>query len=208
MVNDVCLLKDEDAFRSEWKLARVVEVYPDRFGNVRNVEVLVKPAQDGSSIYKPSGGQLIRRHVNNLLLLVPVEEQDTSQTKTSVERAEDKSKAVAVEATVDAQLLRDASRNDEEDNRCKSSNIDIVESQSNVCQNFQEPGSTPSPQDDLEASRGLPAGRRGDWYQVPLLQEDVHAEGDGQLQGSYHEEFPQVKEAAVLCGLGKFWGDC
>ena len=98
MVNDVCLLKDEDAFRSEWKLARVVEVYPDRFGNVRNVEVLVKPAQDGSSIYKPSGGQLLRRHVNNLLLLVPVEEQDASQTKTSVERAEDKSKAVAVEA--------------------------------------------------------------------------------------------------------------
>ena len=29
MVNDVCLLKDEDAFRSEWKLARVVEVSPD-----------------------------------------------------------------------------------------------------------------------------------------------------------------------------------
>ena len=50
MVNDDCLLKDEDAFRSEWKLARVVDVFPDRFGNVRNVEVLVKPAQDGTSI--------------------------------------------------------------------------------------------------------------------------------------------------------------
>ena len=134
MVNDVCLLKDEDAFRSEWKLGRVVEVYPDRFGNVRNVEVMVKPAQDGSSIYKPSGGQLIRRHVNNLLLLVPLEEQDASKTKTSVERAEDKSKAVG--ATVGAELHRDASRNDDEDNRCKSSNAAIVESQSNVCQNL------------------------------------------------------------------------
>ena len=53
----------------EWKLARVVCVYPDRFGIVRNVEFFVKSAQVGSSIYEPSGGQLIRRHVSNLLLL-------------------------------------------------------------------------------------------------------------------------------------------
>ena len=95
MVNDDCLLKDEDAFRSEWKLARVVDVYLDRFGNVRNVEVFVKSAQDGSSIYEPSGGQLIRRHVSNLLLLVPEEDQDASETKACVERADDKTEVPA-----------------------------------------------------------------------------------------------------------------
>ena len=165
MVNDVCLLKDEDAFRSEWKLARVVEVSPDRFGNVRNVEILVKPAQDGSRVYKPSGGQLLRRHVSNLLLLVPVEDQDASQ---------------AVEAT---KLSGDAvRRNDDEENWRKSSNVNSVESQSNLCQNLKEPGSTSSPQDDLGSSSEFPAGRRGDWYHVPLLQEGVPVQGDVQFQ--------------------------
>ena len=172
----------------------MVEVSPDRFGNVRNVEILVKPAQDGSRVYKPSGGQLLRRHVSNLLLLVPVEDQDASQ---------------AVEASKDAELSEEAvSRNDDEENRCKSSNVIGVESQSNTSHNLQESGSTPSPQDDLGASSGLPAGRRGDWYQVPLLQEDIPVERDVQLQGSIHEEFPQVEEAEVLRGFGKFWGDC
>ena len=199
MVNDVCLLKDEDAFRCEWKLARVVDVYPDRFGNVRNVEILVKPEQDGSSIYKPTGGQLIRRHVNNLLVLVPVEDQDAGQPEVCAEGVGDKTDELS-------------SRNDEE-NRCTRSSYLGVDSQSNLCQNLQEPGSTSSPQDDLEGTSRMSARRRGDWYQVPLIPEDEHVEddceeGDVKLHGSFHEEFPQVKEAEVLCGLGKFWGDC
>ena len=68
---------------------------------------------------------------------------------------------------------------------------------------MQESVPTPSPQDDLGASSGLPAGRRGDWYQVPLLQEGVPVQEDVQLQGSHHEGFLQVKEADVLCGLFK-----
>ena len=74
-VDDVCLLKDQDCFRGEWRLPRVVCVYPDRFGNVRNVEVIVKPTQDGSIRYKSSVGQRLKRHVNNLVVLVPVEDQ-------------------------------------------------------------------------------------------------------------------------------------
>ena len=60
-------------------MARVVEVYPDKTGAVRNVEVLVKPNQDGSSKYKPSLGYQVKRHVSKLLLLVPAEEQEDVQ---------------------------------------------------------------------------------------------------------------------------------
>ena len=74
-INDICLLRDPDVFRGQWRLARVAEVFPDRFGNVRNVEVLVKSAQDGSILYKPGVGQKLRRHVNSLLVLVPAEDQ-------------------------------------------------------------------------------------------------------------------------------------
>ena len=76
-VGDICLLQNQGKFtRAEWKMARVIEVYPDRHGTVRNVMVLVKPNQDGSAKYKPAQGYEIKRHVSKLLVLVPVEEQE------------------------------------------------------------------------------------------------------------------------------------
>ena len=84
-VDDVCLLQDESTFRSEWRMAKVVEVYPDKTGTVRNVEVLVKPNQDGSEKYKPSLGYQMKRHVSKLLLLVPAEEQEDVKKDDDVE---------------------------------------------------------------------------------------------------------------------------
>ena len=51
MVNDVCLLKDSNAFRGEWRLCRVSEVYPDDHDRVRNVQIMVKARQGGSTDY-------------------------------------------------------------------------------------------------------------------------------------------------------------
>ena len=55
-------------------MAKVMEVYPDKTGTVRNVLVQVKPNQDGSSKYKPSQGYQLKRHVSKLLILVPAED--------------------------------------------------------------------------------------------------------------------------------------
>ena len=60
-------------------MARVVEVYPDKAGAVRNVQVLVKPNQDGSKKYKPIKGYELRRHVSKLLLLIPVKEKENEE---------------------------------------------------------------------------------------------------------------------------------
>ena len=81
-VNDIVLLQEDSAFRAEWRLARVTEVYPDRRGNVRNVQVLVKPKQDSTANYKPSKGYELNRHVSRLIVLVPVEEQDVQEDTT------------------------------------------------------------------------------------------------------------------------------
>ena len=74
-LGDICLLQDADAFRADWKLCVVNETYPDAKGNVRNVEVKVMPKQDGSSSYKPGQPNYLKRHVNHLILLVPVDEE-------------------------------------------------------------------------------------------------------------------------------------
>ena len=75
-MNDVCLLKDSNAVRGDWRLARVNEVYPDDKGLVRNVEVAVSTNIDGSVKYKPSQCNLLKRHVSNLIVLVPADEED------------------------------------------------------------------------------------------------------------------------------------
>ena len=69
--------QDKNAFYSVWKMVKFEEEFPDKTGTVRNDQVLVKPNQDGSSKYKPSQGYQVKRHVSKLLLLVPVEDQDT-----------------------------------------------------------------------------------------------------------------------------------
>jgi hypothetical protein len=51
---------------------------------VRNVQVLVKPNQDGSIKYKPSQGYQLKRHVSKLLVLVPAEEQDDVEVEKDI----------------------------------------------------------------------------------------------------------------------------
>ena len=75
-VGDVVLVQDEDAFRSEWRLEKVLQVFPDRRGFVRNVIVQVKPKQENSGAYKSSKGYELSRHVYKLIVLVPIEDQD------------------------------------------------------------------------------------------------------------------------------------
>ena len=40
--------QDESAFRSQLKMTKIEEVYPDKIGTIKNVQVLVKPNQDVS----------------------------------------------------------------------------------------------------------------------------------------------------------------
>ena len=72
-VGDLCVVKDSNALRGEWRLAKVTTTYPDDKGKVRNVEIMVKPKQGGHGAYTPTPPVYLNRHVNNLILLVPVE---------------------------------------------------------------------------------------------------------------------------------------
>ena len=42
-IGDVCMVRDSNALRGEWKICRVKEVYPDQEGKVRNVLVVTPP---------------------------------------------------------------------------------------------------------------------------------------------------------------------
>ena len=71
----VCLLRDLNNVRGNWRLCHVTATYPDDQGQVRNVEVKVVPSQTGSPSYSPGKPNFLKRHVASLIVLVPAEEQ-------------------------------------------------------------------------------------------------------------------------------------
>ena len=75
MVGDVCILKESNAFRGEWRLCKVSKVFPDRRGNVRNVQVEVKPKQGGKGSYVPTKPIYLDRHVSNLVVVVAADDR-------------------------------------------------------------------------------------------------------------------------------------
>ena len=78
-INDVVLVRDENALRSEYRMALVSDVFPDKFGKVRKVEVMYKNiGTEPVKVYKGKPGTTLKRDVRSLVLLLPVEEQSTS----------------------------------------------------------------------------------------------------------------------------------
>ena len=55
-------------------MAVVTCTYSDRNNQVRNVELLVKPRQGGNREYVSTAPVYVKRHVNNIVLLVPSNE--------------------------------------------------------------------------------------------------------------------------------------
>ena len=57
-------------------MCRVIEVYPDDSGSIRNVKVALPPSSlDGSREYKKGLEKSeVKRHVSNLIVIVPEEE--------------------------------------------------------------------------------------------------------------------------------------
>ena len=68
------MMQDSNNLRGEWRLVLVTDTFPDNHGVVRNVEVRVHPKQNSSRVYRPTSPNYLKRHVSNLVVLVPKEE--------------------------------------------------------------------------------------------------------------------------------------
>ena len=67
--------------RGDWRLCEVTKVFPDDRGQVRNVAVMVKAKHGSSPTYVPTPPIEVKRHVSNLILMVPAEERAHYQDK-------------------------------------------------------------------------------------------------------------------------------
>ena len=93
-VDDVCMLKDSNAMRGEWRMSRVLETYPDEHGKVRNVKLKVPPpGLDGSRVYRSPAMSEVERHVSNVIVIVPNDdEDDLEDLETGIGGSEESSK--------------------------------------------------------------------------------------------------------------------
>ena len=85
-VGDICLMKDSNAFRGEWRLCEVNKTFPDAKKKVRNVQLRLKPRQGSSTKYVPTVDVTVKRHVGDLIVLVPVEEREDVQPSQNEDR--------------------------------------------------------------------------------------------------------------------------
>ena len=78
-VGDIVLVADSNVVRGEWKLARVNEIFPGKDGQVRKVTLKYKNPRPREPIrqYKGHGFVTIDRPVHKLVVLVPIEEQNS-----------------------------------------------------------------------------------------------------------------------------------
>lgn len=71
-IDDIVLVVDQQVHRNHWPMARVVNVYPDKYDNVRFVDVVL--AKSGDFDVLKLGTVRIKRPVTKLVLLRSVEE--------------------------------------------------------------------------------------------------------------------------------------
>ena len=79
-MDDVCLFRDSNALRGEWRLCRVKEVWPDEDKIVRNVSVTVPPPSlalsKGTDYPKNLVMNELKRHVNNLIVIAAADNSE------------------------------------------------------------------------------------------------------------------------------------
>ena len=99
-VGDICMLKDSNAMRGEWRMSRVIATYPDEHGIVRNVKLAAPPpGLDGSRVYRTPAMSELERHVKNLIVIVPVEEdKDLEDDDTVIGGSEELSQPAQAES--------------------------------------------------------------------------------------------------------------
>ncbi|CAL9699742.1 unnamed protein product [Knipowitschia caucasica] len=72
-INDIVLLQDEVSPRNQWKLAKVVEIYPSKDKKVRKVKLLISdPTLDGSG-KRISKTVFLERPIHKTVVLLEAE---------------------------------------------------------------------------------------------------------------------------------------
>ena len=75
----------------------MTEVFPDSNGIVRNVEVKVAPRYKGRGPYQSQVLYQLKRHVSNLIVIVPVEETKDKEVTNQEEVSDQESQVTSQE---------------------------------------------------------------------------------------------------------------
>ena len=88
---DVVLIQYQGHVKTVWRLGKILEVFPDKHGVVRTCEVGYRQRHSGENTlpYRSKPLQTLRIAVQRLCVLLPVEEQDTTESDAAVSPTEE-----------------------------------------------------------------------------------------------------------------------
>ncbi len=69
-VNDIVLLQNDLAPRNEWKLARVIEVYPGSDGRVRKLKLMVSDTAFEKKVKPTTKTVFLERPIHEVVVLL------------------------------------------------------------------------------------------------------------------------------------------
>ena len=81
-VGDIVLIQDSNLTRGNWKLGKIVTANPSKDGKVRPADVCYKNPKPNESVktYQGGGYITVKRPVQRLIVIVPVEESNVKDT--------------------------------------------------------------------------------------------------------------------------------
>ncbi|XP_030831163.1 uncharacterized protein LOC105447377 [Strongylocentrotus purpuratus] len=80
-VSDIVIVKDVNAPRNQWPLARVIRVFPSEDGHIRKVKIVVGDSRVCNSGKRKNPLQELERPIHKLVLLLPREDQEEFPAK-------------------------------------------------------------------------------------------------------------------------------
>ena len=74
-IGDVVILRDANALRGSWRLARVINTMPNEDGIVRRIIVRCKQSSDNGGTKMTE----LERAAHNVIVVIPVDEEDDNE---------------------------------------------------------------------------------------------------------------------------------
>ena len=74
-VDDIVIVKDDNASRNQWPLARIIRIFSSEDGHIRKVKLAMGDSRVGNSGKRKGPLQELEHPIHKLVLLLPREDQ-------------------------------------------------------------------------------------------------------------------------------------
>ena len=77
-IGDIVFVKDVNSLRGKWRIGRVMKTHPSKDNAIRSLTIVCKAFSEEENVKNTTKMVELERAVHNLVVLIPVDEGETS----------------------------------------------------------------------------------------------------------------------------------